>query len=407
MEKFNDAVESVLEFLEGIPLSAVTVKNYQRSYCEIINFCKCNRIESFDDCEAEMFIVKQQSLHDKGEFGINRFRQLRKAAMLLADQNHGRELVWGRTNYSKKMNEEYEDAASMFSANLGQTLSANTCKGMVSMARQFLAFLEGGGICSLKAIKAEDVKLFMADISQRYGNSMKHVVQGLKSFCSFLNISGLAGFNASRYLVRPAPKHVKLLPCFTDDEDAAIFAAVDTSTPLGKRDFAIMKLAVRTGLRGVDILGLKRSDIDWRRNEINVLEIKTNTYVSIPLLPDVGNAIAEYIMDARPASDSPYVFLRNRMPHERLFATGCDIINRYLKKAGIAHEAWDGKSFHAFRRTVGTRLVKAKVPLQTAAQVLIHKDLDSTKRYISLDDETLRVCCLDISEYTSGKEGLS
>jgi integrase len=94
------------------------------------------------------------------------------------------------------------------------------------------------------------------------------------------------------------------------------------------------------------------------------------------------------------------------MPYDRLAASGSDIINRYLAKASIEHKAGDGKSFHAFRRTVGTRLVKAKVPLPSIAQVLIHNKMDSSKRYISLDDESLRVCCLDISALETTKGGL-
>jgi len=77
-----------------------------------------------------------------------------------------------------------------------------------------------------------------------------------------------------------------------------------------------------------------------------------------------------------------------------------------LAKAGIQHESWDGKTFHAFRRSQGTRLIEAEVPLPDVADLLGHKALDSTKRYISQNDDKLRVCCLDISEYVSRKEGL-
>jgi len=71
------------------------------------------------------------------------------------------------------------------------------------------------------------------------------------------------------------------------------------------------------------------------------------------------------------------------------------------------HKAWDGKTFHAFRRTQGTRLVEAEVPLPEVAQLLGHRNIDSAKRYISYDDDKLRVCCMGISEYATRKDGLA
>ena len=406
MERIMEASEEVLEFLSGIPLSGVVLNNYQRGFHAIRDYCESKGIDGFSDGDAEDFIEDQRKAHERGEFGQNKYRQLRKVAVLMADHMQGRTLVWGRRNYKEKMVEGFEDILALFSAHLDKTLAFRTCQGSVSTARQLLLFLESSGTQDIKAMTADDVKQFLACRAQKYPNSMTHTVGRLKSFIAFLNSMGISQVNADRHLAKPAPRRVKLYPCFTDCEAAAIFEAVERSKPLGKRDYAILKTALGTGLRIVDILGLKRSDIDWEKNEISVLQSKTNAYDQLPLLTDVGNAIAEYILDARPASDSPYIFLRTRMPHKPLFATGADIINRYLNKAGITHEPWDGKSFHAFRRTAGTRLVRANVPLPTVAQMLTHRDIDSTKRYISLDDDTLRVCCLDISENATAKEGL-
>jgi integrase len=169
-----------------------------------------------------------------------------------------------------------------------------------------------------------------------------------------------------------------------------------------------MRLANGMGLRGEDIVSLRLSDIDWRSNEVSVIQSKTGGHIALPLMPDVGNAVADYILNARPLSESPYVFLRHRKPHTWLGngPTGATIMKRYQEKAGIPYVAGDGKRFHAFRRTVGTRLVKAGVPLPFAAQILGHRKIESTKQYIALDDEALRVCCMDISIYATMKEGL-
>ena len=163
-------------------------------------------------------------------------------------------------------------------------------------------------------------------------------------------------------------------------------------------------LALWTGLRGVDILNLKQSHIDWNHKVINVLQSKTTVAIQAELSAGVGNAIAEYILNGRPETDSPFIFVRHRRPYVRLsdFA-GRDIMTRSLSEAGISHEAWDGKSFHAFRRTFGTRLIRAGVPIRSVGEMLGHTNPDSAKRYVSLDVEGLRICCLNISMFSSRK----
>jgi len=234
------------------------------------------------------------------------------------------------------------------------------------------------------------------------------LIWALRQFVLYINENKLSQVNADRFLLRPATNRKKVLPCFAGKETAAILSVINTATTLGKRDYAILKLAIETGLRGVDILNLKLADINWRKCEITVIQSKTNEVIYLPLLADVGNAIADYILHARPESNCPHIFLRTAKPYKKLGSTGAgqNIMSRYLSKAGVQHKAWDGKTFHCFRRTKGTRLVEAEISLPDVADLLGHKLLDSTRRYISQNDEKLRACCLNISEYASRKEGL-
>jgi integrase len=271
-----------------------------------------------------------------------------------------------------------------------------------------LFFLEGRGQYDFALLTDECVKNFMESMADTHRNSMSVLTWSMRKFLSHLNDSSISKIKAARYLQQPAPNQRKVLPCFSEQERASILSAVDTKTHLGKRDYAILKLAAETGLRGVDIFDLELTDIDWRTCEIALTQSKTGDPIHLPLMPDVGNAIADYILHARPMSKSRHVFLRVNAPHTKLSAAGSGkhIVNRYLEKAGINHRAWDGKTFHAFRRTYGTRLVESGVPLQTVAQLLGHRNVDSAKRYISQNDAMMRFCSLDITEYATSKEGL-
>jgi len=403
------AAETILDFLKEIPMSASTVKYYQSCYRTINRYCQCNDINSFSDSDEEDFRKSQMNRHEKGEISRVYALILRKAAAMLSDCMGGKELVWERRNYNpKSFCAKYEYVLFKFEDCIAQSLSPGSVKNIMITTRQFLEHLENVGVWDFSKLTLDEVRRFIIEASPRHQGNMVNLTWPIKKFISFLKNAGYTSIDAERLIVYSSPKRLKVLPCFTEDESDALLSAIDTSTPLGKRDFAIMKLALGTGLRGEDIFGLRLTDIDWRKYEISVVQSKTGTHIALPLLPDVGNAVADYILNARPKADSPYVFLRHRKPHNWLGdgPTGALIIERYQNDAGLSFVAGDGKTFHAFRRTVGARLIRAEVPLPSVAQQLGHKRIESTKRYIPLNDDMLRVCCMDISDYATKKEGL-
>ena len=408
-ESIETATETVLAFLKAIPMSAGTVKYYRSCYRTIKSFCESNNIKKFSHDEAEAFSKSQMCRHKKGEINWIYALILRKAAVMLADYMDGKELVWERRNYHKKcFCAEYEQVLFKFEEHIIPLLSAGSVKLVIQMTRQFLEHLESIGIYQFSKLSLDEIKQFIITASPRHISNMVNLTWPIKKFMLFLRSAGYTSIDADRLFANTSRKRTKVLPCFTEDESTALLSAIDTSTSLGKRDYAIMKMALGTGLRGEDIFGLLLTDIDWRKNEISVVQSKTGTHITLPLMSAVGNAIADYILNARPQTDSPYVFLRHRKPHVWLGngPAGAIIMKRYQKRAGLLHEAGDGKTFHAFRRTVGLRLIKAEVSLSDTAQILGHKRIESTKRYIPLNDDMLRVCCMDISVYATKKEGL-
>ena len=275
------------------------------------------------------------------------------------------------------------------------------------MINKFLIFLENKNIYEFCNIKLCHVKEFIIQESPKHKASIINLTWSIKKFFSFLNIKQYSLLNVESILANPIPNRKKVLPCFSQDEISNILNAVDTKTSLGKRDYAIMKLAIGTGLRVIDITNLCFSNIDWKNNEINIIQQKTGTQLTLPLTIDVGNSVADYILNGRPKSELPYIFLRSRRPYTKLDRiVGANTMKRCLSKTEIIHSSGDGKTFHAFRRTFGTNLVKAKIPITTVSQLLGHKNVDTSKRYISLNDEMLRICCMDISMYATEKEGL-
>ena len=405
----EEAADGVLSFLKSIPMSACTVKYYRSCYRTINRYCEVNGIKSFSNGDAEDFSKFQMGRHEKGEIALVYALTLRKAAAMLADYMGGKELVWERRNYSReRLCDKYENTCLEFKKSITPSLSEGSVQNVMLMTRQFLKYLENAGIYDFGELTLGETRRFIVKASPRHKGNMLNLTWPMKKFIKFLKDAGYASVDAERLIVFSSLKRAKALPCFTEEETNGLLSAVDTSTPLGKRDYAIMKVALGTGLRGEDIFGLKLTDINWRKNEIAVVQSKTGTHITLPLLPDVGNAIADYILNARPRADSPFIFLRHRKPHTWLGdgPTGALIIKRYQDGARLTHTTGDGKTFHAFRRTVGARMVKAEIPLPSIAQQLGHKQIESTKRYLPLNDEMLRRCCLDISNFATKKEEL-
>ena len=410
MQMIMEAIECVLAFLQKVPLSSASIKQYKiylRS--SIVPYCEANCIENFSDDEMQAYAKEQMSKAENGEFSKSTMIHRRKAAALLADCMQGRKLVWEQKSFKqrRKLCDYFEVILADYSTHISKSLSLRTIQGHICIIRQFLVFIEQNSMQNFNKLTSENVKDFIVNAAPNHKASISMLTGATRKFLSYLADTGLTSINAQWHLINPAPRHRKLLPCFSDKETEAILDSVDRTTPIGKRDYAILMIALWTGLRGVDILDIKRSDIDWNRKVINVVQSKTVVGIQTELSPGVGNAIADYILNGRPETDSQYIFVRHRRPHDRLSGFTCnDIMVRSLCKAGISHEAWDGKSFHALRRTFGTRLVRAGVPILSVGEMLGHANPNSAKRYVALDIYGLLVCCLGISLFRTKKVGL-
>jgi integrase len=271
----------------------------------------------------------------------------------------------------------------------------------------FLTYLGRIGRDVLDGVTVDDVRGFLVEMAPRRLAGLGNVVWSLKRFFAFLNAAGLSDIRIDGLLARVAPRRVRALPCFTREELGRLLAGIETDTACGKRDHAMVSLAVSTGLRCCDIVALRLEEIDWRRDEIRLVQAKTSSPLVLPLSASAGNAVAEWILHGRPECDAPEVFVRLKAPFVKLGnSTGSTLMRRRLTPAGIEHVAGDGKSFHALRRTAVTRLIESGAGLPLAAQILGHARINSSRRYYTLASEQLRQCCLPLPELACTKAGL-
>lgn len=185
----------------------------------------------------------------------------------------------------------------------------------------------------------------------------------------------------------------------TDDEVAALLQAVDRSTALGKRDYAILLLAARYGMRPSDIRQLSLDHIDWRGRQIALPQVKTGRLLALPLLPEVQDALIDYLRRGRPETQFRNVFVRHLAPYEP-FAPKNNlptIFQEALRRAGLG-QRHGRKGLYLLRHTLASRLLRAGNSIKTIADVLGHVHLNSTLVYAKVDLTHLASVALSIEE---------
>ena len=273
-----------------------------------------------------------------------------------------------------------------------------------------LEFLEQQELKNISEVRPQDINNFLLEISKRCHSphSMANVLVSLRSFLRFVEMKEWTTFCLSGTLPSSCGRRTTIISTITHEEEQKLLNAVDRHTPEGKRNYAMLLLALRTGLRSIDIANLKLGNIYWKNNTIEIIQEKTETHLVLPLLPDVGNAIADYILNGRPDSKDPYLFLRSQAPYQRLYEhSACyDVSHKLMKAAGIRQDKNESKGFHCLRHSVATRLLEKETPLPVISSILGHQDKESTKVYLSADLVHLRACALDLKGIEIANEAL-
>ena len=253
------------------------------------------------------------------------------------------------------------------------------------------------GVPSVKEINHLHVLDFIKTIDPKYRTLIQRSLESLRGFFRYTYNEGL--IKNDPFELVPKYKYIKQpkLPSFySPDEIEKMIASIDRSRPVGKRNYAVVLLAARLGLRASDIANLKFDNLFWDKNSIILDQIKTGKRIELPILPEVGNAIIDYIKYGRPRSDCRSVFLIANASFSPL--TSCSItgiVHSYLVKAGIdITQRKHGP--HALRHSLASILLEKATMLPVISEVLGHQDTESTNYYLRIDLKSMSQCALEV-----------
>jgi integrase/recombinase XerD len=268
-------------------------------------------------------------------------------------------------------------------------LTSGTARGYVDFVRPFAATCLHGGVLDFASLTAADVTGFVLGACPgRAVGSAKLIVCSLRSLLGWLHVTGATPVSLAGAVPSVAGWRLSALPKGLEPGQLRrLLAACDRRTATGRRDYAIMLLLARLGLRAGEVAHLGLGDIDWRHGEVAIVG-KGNRAERLPLPADVGAAIAAYLRRGRPGTaEGRSVFVRVHAPHRALTAGGVTMV-----VFGAAQRAGLPKMHaHRLRHTAATAMLRAGSPLPEVGQVLRHRSPLTTAIYAKVDRDALAV----------------
>ena len=269
-------------------------------------------------------------------------------------------------------------------------LSRSTVVSYLPVVRCFLDERFGRKALRLEQLRPQDLHGFILREVQRVSRSHgKRTVTALRLFLRFVLQRGAIHTDLALTLPGVASWRLSHLPKSLPREQVErLLACCDRSTTTGKRDYAILLLLARLGLRGGEVLAMTLEDLDWERGEI-VVRGKGQRLERLPLPADVGAALTCYLCDVRPACGTRRVFVRMKAPQQGLAGPVaiCCVVRRALRRAGLDPEF---KGAHLLRHSLATDLLRRGASLGEIGQLLRHRQPTTTQIYAKVDIAALR-----------------
>lgn len=381
-------------------LSESTVGQYEKVWRDLLEQCVLAGKTGYDEDCIAAFVATAGRKRSIGEIAEWKWKITRKASEVLVEVANTGAFRWRKASPERPEMAGKPELDAIRRSYLDDLERRNLSEKTICMHdyafRKMIEFSEISTAEELAAISPDDVE---------------RVIAGLASRCNARSVSALAGF-VRRTLgdlhrmgiidadlsssVLPAPARRRRAASYITAPDAARLA--DCLEGASKRDKAIVLLSARLGLRDGDIAGLTFDCIDWQLDEIRIVQHKTGEPLTLPLLPEVGNAIMDYIELERPrrGDGNPYVFLRSQAPYTRL-TTVYEVVRKAQDAAGVEPIGGDCRGTHLLRRSLARRMLEAQVPMRAITDTLGHTGRESDKPYLSMDERMLRECALDLS----------
>jgi site-specific recombinase XerD len=403
---FGSLIPDALKHLEELGYAPGTLANYRNVWTAFVQFAeKKARSEKFTTDLVQRFLEHRGIPADRTETQLTfHQRHIRTVMRVLTEFSlHGcfqrRSHVVGKTKLAPPLQDllcGYEQFCVKHLRSSSETL--RTRKQHITC---FLHYLDTRGINAATELQSSSFSEFVISRAHLKPATLASIVSSLRSFVRYLCMQGEVSGDLVESIPRVrVPRDARIPSVWSSKDVDALLSAVDRSSPVGKRDYAILLLAARLGMRVSDIRALRLDHLQWEQARIEMTQTKGGNPLDLPLTEQIGTALIDYLRNGRPKTDHREVFLRANAPFEP-FANNTNlhhIITTYRRRAGISLPSKNRRGLHSLRHTVASRLLEQGIPLETISSVMGHLSVETTRLYTKIDIEALRSVAIDPEE---------
>lgn len=406
MQMLKDSMKSVLKELEYQKYSKDTIDTHGRIYNGILKHMQANKISSFNEKVCIEYVFFRTGYAIDGFYGAGnpKLNKVLKPLQVLLDyiQTGAVKFKMRPKNCPYECPAQFEEEYLSFQEELEyRGYARTTVRCNTGKVSKFLTFLETCRVNSSKLIHAEHLTTFLSGYKNCRLKYISIIICVLRNYLTFLYGQGFIDEDISKSLPKVRITKNAFIPYFWKREDVdKLLKAIDRGNPKGKRDYAILLLVIRLGLRVSDVRGLKFSNLNWSRKIISLTMQKTKQPLKLPLLDDIGWAIIDYLKNGRPETKCDAVFVRHKAPYDSFGENEYfyQELHRYMIKAGLEIPLDFHCGLHSLRSTLARNMLKAKVALPVISDTLGHQGINTTNIYLKIDLDSLKKCALDPEE---------
>lgn len=404
--EFTILMRMARDHMENNGFSPTSVSYCMRTWRSVYNFALSKGINQYSAELAEQYMLEKYNLKI-GENSIEntalspyvtqKIRALRaltdfKLTGFVNKESKGEAVIWP-VNY-KESCERYMNHF----RSLGYKDS--TIRKHELILCRFSKFLD------TKNIKPEEI---CAEHIYEYFKTLAHYSKGHLANVRVTLIHTLKNFYKNGYCPNDLSPYVPMVRYYSkskvdkvwsQEEISKMLECIDRSNPIGKRNYAIMLIASNLGLRTSDILALTIDNFNWRNNEINLVQYKTQESLCLPLSPQIGSAVIDYWKNGRPDTVTKEIFVQHTLPYQKLTdGIVYHMFNKYYNASGITSSSKRRHGLHSLRHSLASRLLEKNTPVNIIGNILGHVDSNSASHYLSIDIDKLRHCSLEVPDY--------
>lgn len=400
-ELITTLVEKTLKEVKKFGYVENSYKIFERHYKNLIKFYNEKKIENYSYETSVLFLKEKWNIDiTQGNYSYWQSRKCR-AIKILDDVYNHRELRI-RYNYTSIILSDNNQILlnNYLDYNQKIGLSSKNINGIKQFISRFLKHLEDNKI-NVSALNVLNINEYLLSFKSISKISLKDYIFMLKEFLNYLFENNIIDKNYKNQLPSiKRPKNSKLPSVWSFDELNQVINSIDRTSYNGKRDYAIILLAITTALRGYDIINLKLTDINFKENIITVIQEKTKREIIIPLMDKTKEALLDYINNARPTSNYPHIFLSCNAISRPITNTSAlsTMLKRYSNKVGLTNNKKRG--IHSLRHTTLNFLFNDnETSLTTITEISGHYNPDSLNAYIKTDITRLAEFTLTIKDF--------